>query len=311
LAATYFLEAALRLARPGELNATSPFEPRQISLADELPRLDRFDVVILANVGEMPRAAATALRSFVEGGGGLLVFGGEHVTAESGAYLLAERGTTQTLGQNQAGDMPYRLKSWDIRHPIFAPFSDPQLGDLTRLAFTARTQLAATPGTAVLARFGDGAPAVIEQKVGKGSIIWLAVAADRSSGDWTSSRLFLPIVYQLVGYQTGLTAGGHVRSVTLEGQAETEDTSPGIEDNEGFMRIVKSSPREAETERATREDFVARFGLKLDDGAAQAPAPMMASTGTQIIDTETWPWIAGLLLMALALESLVANRTAA
>ena len=35
-------------------------------------------------------------------------------------------------GIKHATDLPLRLHTWDSRHPIFAPFSDPQLGDLQR-----------------------------------------------------------------------------------------------------------------------------------------------------------------------------------
>ena len=82
LAATYFLETSLRLAPPGETSAASPFEPRRITADEILPALDKYDVVVLADVGDLPRGSADQLKQFVERGGGLLVFGGENVTVE-------------------------------------------------------------------------------------------------------------------------------------------------------------------------------------------------------------------------------------
>jgi len=145
-------------------------------------------------------------------------------------------------------------------------------------------------------------------------MVWFAVAADRSWSDWTSSRLYLPLVYQLLGYQTGLTAGGRVRQVALEGAAQLAgELAPGIHHREGYTLVVNTSPREAETERCTREDFVSRFGLKLgDESVADNAAPsVQASLGTELIDSEIWPWLAGGLLICLVLEGLVANRTVA
>jgi hypothetical protein len=125
----------------------------------------------------------------------------------------------------------------------------------------------------------------------------------------------LPLVYQLLGYQTGLAAGGRVRAAVLEGNAELpSDARPGIVAGDGYRLVVNASPRESETERCTREEFVNRFGLKTadgDDGPRAAPAAAQAALGTEMIDSEIWPWAAVLLLVALLFEGLVANRTTA
>jgi len=126
--------------------------------------------------------------------------------------------------------------------------------------------------------------------------------------------LYLPLVHQLIGYQTGLTAGGRVRQATLEGTASLAgDAAPGIHEREGYTLVVNTSPREAETERCTKEEFVSRFGLKLRDEspAENSALPALASMGSELIDSEIWPWLAMLLLAGLVLEGSVANRTAA
>jgi aerotolerance regulator-like protein/VWA domain-containing protein len=315
LAATYYLETSLRLAPPGQTSAVSPFEPRRITAGEILPVLDKYDVIVLADVGELSPGTAGQLQKFVERGGGLLVFGGENVTP-TGSAALGAAGLVPGIvkGTSYASDLPLRLKTWDTKHPIFEAFSDPQLGDLARLAFSAHTQLAAAADAQVVARFSDGTPSVVERRIGKGNVIWFGVAADRSWSDWTSSRLYLPLVYQLLGYQTGLTAGGRVRQLALEGTAqEAADAPPGVHEREGYALVVNTSPRESETDRCTEEEFVGRFGLKLGEEAAavEAAPPARASLGTELIDSEIWPWLAGTLLICLVLEGLVANRTVA
>src|SRR5262249_23058808 len=152
---------------------------------------------------------------------------------------------------------------WNVEHPIFAAFSDPQLGDLGRLGFTALTHIAPAADARVLATFRNGQPAVLERHVGKGSVLWCAMSADRTWSDWTSSRLYLPFVYQWLGYQTGLSAGGRVRQAVLEGSANVaEGAPPGVHQRECYTLVVNTSPREAETERCTAEEFLDRFGLK-------------------------------------------------
>lgn len=314
LAATYFLEASLRLAPSGELSAASLFEPHRITGDEILPTLEKYDVVVLADVGELDKSDAAKLNRYVEGGGALLVFGGENVTAEKTKNLAAAGlSVGQIKGISHVTDLPLRLATWDARHPIFAPFSDPQLGDLQRLSFSACTSIAPAADAQVLAKFRDGQPAVLEKPNGKGNIVWFASSCDRQWSDWTRSRLYLPIMYQLLGYQTGWSAGGRVRQTILERDALPATTEePGIHAHDDHSLVVNVSPRESETERCTLEEFVQRFGLKVSDEMATAEpvAPVQAAMGTELIDSEFWPMIAVTLLGLLVLEGLVANRTA-
>jgi hypothetical protein len=87
---------------------------------------------------------------------------------------------------------------------------------------------------------------------------------------------------------------------------------PGVHAQDGFTLVVNGSSREAETDRSTAEEFANRFGLKIADDAAEAQIaqPERIVAGTELIDSELWPWLAGLLLATLLAEGLVANRTA-
>jgi hypothetical protein len=322
LSSTYFLESALRLAAAGELYSASPFEPKVIEPGERLPDLDEVDVVVLSYVAELDAADVRAFAAFVKGGGGLLVFTGENVTPQSAAQLAsANLAVGQVQGIEHASDLPIRLANWDAKHPIFAPFADPQLGDLNRVAFSAATKIAPTRDAQVLATFRNGQPAVVERRVEKGSVVWFAATCDRRWSDWPRSRLYLPLVYQLLGHQSGLLAGGRVRQEVLETQGALASyavpqrpfpTTPGVHAQEGYTLVVNMSPREAETDRATADDFAARFGLHLNDDVeeTQVAQPQRPVAATELVDSELWPWLAGLLLATLLGEVLVANRTA-
>lgn len=314
-ASTYFLETALRLAPPGELYSASPFEPRQVSVASAFPKLDKFDVVVLSDVGNLDRRDAQRIADLVKRGGGLLVFCGENVTTEQTKSLEAAGLTVGAVGGvHHARDLPLRLRQWDNKHPIFAAFSDPQLGDLQRLSFSACTKITPVKEATVLASFGDGTPAVIERRIGKGSIVWFTSTCDREWSDWPRSRLYLPLVYQLLGHQSGLLAGGKVRQAVLEGNVALPGAAePGVQSHDGYTLVLNQSPRESETERCTVGEFTDRFGLKTADEKdfpTVAPQSRVAG-GAELMDNELWPLLACLLLGTVLLEGLVANRTAA
>jgi hypothetical protein len=316
LAATHFLEASLRLTQRGEIDHASEFEPHAVGVGDLPASFDRFDVIVIADVGALDRREAQRLAQFVEAGGRLLGFGGDNVTPQATVELEAAGLMPGMIaGVHAANDLPLRLQTWDVKHPIFAAFSDPQLGDLRRLAFSACIEVAPADGAAVLATFRDGKPAFIERQRGKGSVVWFTSSCDRQWSDWPRSRLYLPLMYQVLGYQTGLTAGGRIRSAVLEGAVELPgDARPGIVKGDDYSLVINASPREAETERCTAADFANRFGLKQAVGAdALRPHTTVqeAALGTEMIDSEVWPWAAAIILIALLIEGLVANRTTA
>jgi hypothetical protein len=123
-------------------------------------------------------------------------------------------------------------------------------------------------------------------------------------------------MHQFLAHQTGVAAGGRVRTAVLEGETlvEANDVPPGVHVRDGYTLVVNGSPREAETDRGTIEDFANRFGLKLAaEEAVQVETPITKAAlgSTEMMDSEWWHWLACALLVGLVCEALVANRTAA
>jgi hypothetical protein len=233
-----------------------------------------------------------------------------------------------TIGEAQVTrDLPWRISAWDEKHPIFAPFNDPQYGDLRRLIFAAYTKIAPAADARVLATFTTGDPLIIERQVGQGSLLWVTTSCGREWSDWTRSRLYLPIVHQLLGDRVGLTAGGRVRSALVDNEKPDESSEmaageskeseatrksvpvPGVVRFAGYLAVTNSTPRESETESCTVKDFEDRFAVTFtDDGAAQS-APAVAEVDLR--KDELWHWVACALLGVMLLEGFVGNRTTA
>jgi len=307
---TYYLEAALRLRVPGATPSATPFEPRRIAWDGDAvwPDLADTRVVVLANVPDVPEKVAASLRTFVERGGGLVLFAGERVSA--GSYVaLRTRGILPARVEGTA-DGPVRFDSWDAGHPLLRPFSDPQHGDLRSLSFRAVARLVPEAGSAVLATARGGLPLVVEGKVGEGRVLILALAADDDRGDWSIKRLYLPLIHQMMGYLTGrLPGAGKVR----DAPARLEDP-PGFEPTASGLVVRNVDPAESEVDRATPAEF--RSAMRIPEpvgrgqggGGVPAPAPTVAGG---VRPGESWRAVAWVLLVILVAETFVANRTPA
>jgi hypothetical protein len=331
LSETYFLEAALRLAGPGESFADNPFAPEVVAYAASgLPDLATYDAVVLANVPNVSAEDAARLAAFVRSGRGLLLFTGDRVSDKNCETLQNAGLSVGKIGETQiTRDLPWRLGQWDEKHPVFQELSDPQHGDLRQLIFAAYTKIAVAPEAKVVAEFRTGDPAVLERNLGKGTILWVTTSCGRDWSNWSGTRLFLPIVHQLIGYQVGLTAGGRVRSrLVAEEQklekptskaeqtkvvptAQTASVMPGILQYERFAEVINVSPRESETETSTRKDFEDRFGIQFVESDGSTSVSVKAPQDVEFRPDEVWHWIACLILGVVLLEGFVGNRTTA
>lgn len=329
---TYFLTASLRLADAGETYSESPFAPTTISLSDleRLPNLSEYSAVILANLPTVSSENATALADFVKRGGGLLVFTGENTTPAAIASLQQAGLAVGDIGETKiAVDLPWRFQQWDERHPIYQSLSDPQHGDLRRMAFAAYTPIKPTDNAQVIAEFNTGDPAVIERHVGQGIVLWITTSCGREWSDWCQTSLYLPLMHQWLGYEVGLTAGGRVRQSILDAnpqdagglpvgtiQEDAESTRqasdiPGVWFQPDHVAVVNPSPRESETERCSHQEFENRFALKFVSSADDAGDETPIDQASDLRRDEIWHWIACALLGVLLLEGFVGNRTTA
>jgi hypothetical protein len=306
---TYYLEAALRLRVPGKGAPLTPYEPERLAWGEgtSLPALGPYRVVVLCNVDRVGEADVKSLGAFVSAGGALLVFTGDRVEA-AGYEPLQRAGLVPAAVQGPAGPDVFRFASWDKEHPIFRPLSDPQQGDLRRVTFHHITRLDPAAGVKVLAAAQSGEPLLLEGRLADGTVLVVASAADRDWSDWPQTRLYVPLVHQMVGYLTGrVPENQRVR------QAPTgpgRNNPPGASADGRAVVVRNLDPAESEIERVSADEFRAAYhlpgpegGTAKTQGAAAPPLP-----GSQRPD-EIWMYLIWALLLVLGIEFLIANRT--
>lgn len=315
LTESHYLTSAIRLAPEGGSFSASPYLP---SARSNNEPLSAYDVIVIANAKSIGSSDATRISEFVDGGGGVVFFGGDQVTNE-GYASVRKAGLLpgEIVAPRESFDLPWRIENWNRKHPIFEPFADPQSGDLTKLAFRGRVELELAPDATVLASYGDGQPFLVEKKLGVqgGTILWVTTSCDGEWSNWTQSELYVPIIHQLLGQLTGLNSGGPVRESTIDSTDAMVLTSqtPGVFKQEKFWQVVNVAPRESEMERSSVNDFVNRFELRTSDTEDEQPVASRGFMGNpkDVRQDEMWHWILFALLVVMVSEFLISNRTTA
>lgn len=308
LGEAYFLEAALRLAPPGENVPDGPFRVSVFPYGSDarVPDLSQVDVLVSANVAEFPGSDAARVRTFLERGGSAVVFGGGNLgPASAASYTAAGLSVGDITGTHAARDVPFRIAEFAKDHAMLTPFADPQHGDLHRLTFSACTRIVPSDSVQVLARFRDGTPLLLERQSGRSRIVWCAASVGREHGEWSRSRLFLPLVHQFVRGAAGQAGAGPVRDVAAAGEV------PGVRQKDGVWEVRNLEAQESELERCTPEEFAQRLGVKLAENAGASVSIATEGDGNELRTGELWPWLwLGVVLFWLA-EGVLANRTVA
>lgn len=203
----YFLEAALS-------GPASPVRPVVVDAEGfAKARLADFDVVMLLDV-RAPGPKAAELASFVENGGGLFVAMGDDVDpdrwdAEGSGLLPAPLHVVKTAaerGAPGAEGKAARLAEIDWDHPALRVFTGQAREGLESVRAWRYMLLkpgAKDGGARVLARYDDGATALVEARRGRGRVMLYASTLDPEWSDWTIRTSFLPAMQRIASWLAG------------------------------------------------------------------------------------------------------------
>lgn len=184
-------------------------EPTIVSVSDlATTDLSAYAVVILADVPLLPPAVADRLAKHVQQGGGLLVTPGMRAdlafyrtwTSKTGAKVLPAH-----LVQRVTPPEPVRLALHSFSHPALRRIADPTQSDVDETVVAAywRLQTDDDADVRVGAQLGTGDPWLVERRLGKGSVILIAMALDRRDSNLPALRCFVPWAHETVYHLAG------------------------------------------------------------------------------------------------------------
>jgi hypothetical protein len=192
-------DSDLYLTRALAIGDRPRFEATSVQ-ADSLSAetLARTRVVVLQDlpVGD---ALLARLRTFVDGGGGLIIALGPKAQLPPADWLPATVGNVEDRTRGAAA----KLSGFDYGHAVFEPFRAPRTGDFSTTRIYGFRTLTARPSAATLARFDGGTPALVEGTLGRGRVLLWATTLDLSWSDLALKPVYLPFVHQLARQASG------------------------------------------------------------------------------------------------------------
>ncbi|MFN2548766.1 MAG: BatA and WFA domain-containing protein [Myxococcales bacterium] len=329
----FFVEAALAPARTGGRIVSQTLDSDAAANAS----VDGYDVVLLLNVPAPHKAFAEKLRSaVVHRGMGLFVALGDHVDPDAyndafGDLLPRPLHLIKTAaepGAQGAEEHAARFGVVEWSHPLFRVFGPAEREGLES-ARTFRYALLKPDPLAqshTLASYDDGAPALIESRLGQGHVILYTSSASRTWTDWPIRVSFLPVLQQsvswladaleqkqpapsLVGQERTLSGierviGPDAKDAPLRRDKDGAIVSlplPGVyrpiaagKEQPSSLFVATLDPKESDLRRVDEAELKAQLG---GAGSAQVAASSEAAQGAH----GTPLWSALLLLGALAL----------
>ncbi len=179
------------------LSKAPPFRTEVVQASRFTPANLEGRSVVIVNDAALSTTAADQLARFVDQGGGLFLVLGNRTPASADWPLLPG-----TLGPpvDRSGFRGGSFGSPDYSHQIFEQFKDPRAGSFANMRFYRYRRLTVAPGDRVLARFDDGAAALVERRAGSGRVLAFTSTLDADWNDFPRQAMFLPLLHETVKY---------------------------------------------------------------------------------------------------------------
>ncbi len=189
LSGTFYLERAL-----------SPYaDLHKGAIADLIAR--KVSVLILSDVGKIAGANYEQVKKFVEDGGLLIRFAGDHTASGTDDLVpVALRAGGRTLGSALSWGSPQRLAAF----PEASPFSGLAIPEDVTISRQILAEPSVNLASHTWARLSDGTPMVTAAARGKGWIVQFHVAAAPSWSTLPMSGLYVDMLRRLMTLSTGV-----------------------------------------------------------------------------------------------------------
>jgi hypothetical protein len=282
--------------------------PAQLSTID-VSKLSTNATVILLSTRGLERRGRETLARYVKGGGGLLIAVGPDIDSDIVADVLGDDLPLRIAAAPDGQPIERSLIPGDVRHPVFRAFGS----DAATLGLVKFRRVAHIDGVGcqAVARFTTGETALLDCPAGEGHAIVLASDVDNRWNDFPLRATFVPFLHETLRY---LGSGR-----PQEGQYLIADVPSGVPPIPGIATIqpsgatsalrrvaVNVDPRESDLARLSPDEFQSAVTRLKDVGSAEAKVEVQRREDRQHL----WTYVLALMVAVLAVEGVVASRTA-
>jgi len=195
-----YLNLALELSPNFELHETDQSKLSSTSL-------ENYQIVILSNIDQVDNQVSSQLYSYVEQGGGLILFLGNAVDLKNYNINLTSKFSlptfTESIGSRNEYGSFLTFGDVDLQHPIFNGMFEKQPKQLESPKFYFVIQAKENIRCEHVIRLSNGSPLLSEVQIGKGRVLLFLTAVDPAWSDLYMNGIFIPLINRSVNYLVG------------------------------------------------------------------------------------------------------------
>ncbi len=216
--------------------------------------LDTTQVMILNNVSKLNPSSVERLKSFVEGGGGLLLILGEASDLTwYNQFFNPPLGIPHFTG-TLIGGGTFSIDKTDFTHPIFQGVFETEEAQFTRPFFSSAVSCGRSTYLNKIMTFSSGDPYLFEVRRGQGTILVFTSGLEPKQSDMVYRAIFAPLMQRCAAY------------LGVRNQKSGEDLLVGQP-----LRF-----------RLARPDLQADFGILRPDKSIDRVKPILTTSGAWI-----------------------------
>jgi hypothetical protein len=184
----FYLRAALEAPRDARLQSLTTIRPDALTPA----MLDQNEVVVLANVGRLPAEIQSAVKAWIENGGGLFVSAGSQWANNQTDPLGSVRLGGETRQKSS-------VKKMETPTGFLSHMADVSSFDWSETDVSRYYQVPLDSSLKPLLVLENGDPLLLEKKSGKGVILYWLSTLDRDGTNFPTKPLYSPLMRELIG----------------------------------------------------------------------------------------------------------------
>ncbi len=286
-----------------------------VTTAESLIDVDLSAIEVIVVIDKWTTETGIQLMEFAEAGGLVLAIPSADAAADALAALVDS--PEWVLSESPADDYAL-LADLDFEHPVLEPFARAQIRDFTKIRFWKHRELKLPKeidaSTRILATFDGESPALIEKRIGDGTVFAFLSGWEPRESQLALSSKFVPLLFSIFNH-----TGFSIRSAPTLYVEETEASEPGFqeieEEGSSSLLAVNLNPREGETSPFDPAVVFAEWGIPLINENEDAPKTELTEEQLARLKSEEkeqnqklWKWIILAALVVLMIESGLAGH---